>query len=77
LANLVTTRSNVYAIWITIGFFEVNPASGRLGKELGSDTGEVKRHRGFYIVDRSIPVAYQPGENHNVDRAILVRRFIE
>lgn len=77
LANLVTTRSNVYAIWITIGFFEVNPVNGTLGIELGSDTGEVKRHRGFYMVDRSIPVAYQPGENHNVDRAILVRRFIE
>lgn len=77
LENLLTTRSNVYAIWITVGFFEVNPATGTLGKELGSDTGEVERHRAFYMVDRSIPVAYEPGENHNVDRAILVRRFIE
>ena len=25
----------------------------------------------------SIPVAFQPGQNHNVDRAVLVRRFIE
>jgi hypothetical protein len=29
------------------------------------------------MVDRSIPVAFEPGENHNVDRAILLRRFIE
>ena len=84
LSNLVTTRSNVYAIWVTMGFFEVtveNDGTGtfveRLGQEAGRETGEVKRHRAFYIVDRSIPVAFQPGENHNVDHAILLRRIIE
>jgi hypothetical protein len=87
LANLTTTRSNVYAIWITVGFFEVFPNPGgvdaghpdgyQLGAELGSDTGQIKRHRGFYIVDRSIPVGFQRGFNHNVDRAIVLKRFIE
>ena len=60
-----------------MGYFEVDPRTGRLGQELGAETGEVKRHRAFYMIDRSIPVAFQPGENHNVDRCILVRRFIE
>lgn len=77
IANLTTTRSNVYAIWITVGYFEVDKITGQLGAEKGSDTGEISRHRAFYMVDRSIPVAFQPGENHNVDRCILVRRFIE
>ena len=77
LANLTTCRSNVYAVWVTIGMFEVDPVSGGLGQEIGSETGEVQRHRAFYMIDRSIPVAYEPGENHNVDRAILVRRFVE
>jgi hypothetical protein len=77
LSNLVTCRSNVYAIWVTVGYFEVDPATGQLGRELGSDSGRVERHRGFYIIDRSIPVAFQPGVNHNVDRAIRLRRFIE
>jgi hypothetical protein len=76
LGNLVTTRSNVYAIWVTVGFFETD-SLGRLGQEMGRETGEVKRHRAFYILDRSIPVAFEPGENHNVDRAVVLRRFIE
>jgi hypothetical protein len=87
LANLTTTRSNVYAIWITVGYFEVVPWQGgvdaghpdglQLGAELGTDTGEITRHRGFYILDRSIPVGFERGFNHNVERAILLKRFIE
>ena len=74
-----------------MGYFEVEPspdahmAAGlathpdgfRLGKELGSDAGTVKRHRAFYVIDRSQPVAFEPGENHNVDRAVMLRRYIE
>ena len=93
LGKLMTTRWNVYAIWITVGYFEVEPAPAtpplppnsqavhpdgyRLTQELGSDTGDVKRQRAFYIIDRSIPVAFEPGVNHNVDRAVVLRRFIE
>ena len=82
LGNLVTTRSSVFSIWITVGFFEVDlesstdlssPTPGDIvfGQEVGSDTGEVQRFRGFYMVDRSIPVGFEPGVNHNVDQAIL------
>jgi hypothetical protein len=76
MSNLVGIRSNVFAIWITVGYFEIDE-NGLLGAELGSQTGEIERHRAFYIFDRSIPVAFEPGENHNVDRAVLVRRMIE
>lgn len=88
LSNLTTTHSNVYAIWITTGYFEVlpwnngvpdavHPDGYQLGKEMGSDTGQTTRHRAFYIIDRSIPVAFEPGHNHNVDELILLRRHIE
>ncbi len=77
IANLVTTRSNVYAIWVTVGYFEVDADGDPVNRELGSDTGNIQRHRGFYLVDRSIPVAFEPGENHNVDKAIVLRRLIE
>jgi len=88
LANLVTTRSNVYAVWITVGYFEVEPARQgydpliypdgyQLGRELGIDTGEIERHRAFFIFDRSIPVGFVRGQDLNVEKAILVDRFIE
>lgn len=80
LDNLVTTRSSVFAIWITVGKFEVThepDGSLELGAELGIETGDIERHRAFYMFDRSIPVAFEPGENHNVERAIIAETIIE
>ncbi len=101
LVNKLTTRSNVYAVWITVGYFEVTPWYGwdvpnkkpntsgqqtfdaahpdgyQLGQEMGSDTGEIKRHRGFYIIDRTIPVGFQRGADLNSDKAVVLKRFIE
>ncbi|MGE0535092.1 MAG: hypothetical protein AB7O68_08965 [Pirellulales bacterium] len=85
IGGLVTNRSNVYAVWVTLGYFECDqvpideghPDGYRLGREAGADTGEVRRHRSFFIVDRSIPVGFQRGESHNAENAILLRRFIE
>jgi hypothetical protein len=87
LANLTTTRSNVFAIWITVGYFEVTPAPNgvdaghpdgyQLGQELGSDTGDIVRHRGFYIFDRSIPMGYQRGVDINNSKGVILQRFIE
>ena len=58
--NNVTTRSNTFAIWCTIGYFEVtNPGPynlqnrPRLGPEIDLDTGANIRHKFFSIVDRT------------------------
>ena len=77
LGNLVTTRSNVYAVWVTIGFFEVDPATGKPVNEIGQEEGTVQRHRGFFLVDRSIPVAFEPGRDHDVQNCVLVESIIQ
>ena len=82
LANLTTTRSNVYAVWITVGYFEAKPddtitGGYQLGREMGAETGEIRRHRAFYMIDRSIPVGFERGEDHNVENTIMLQRYIE
>lgn len=107
LSSMTTNRSNVYAVWVTVGFFEVEPAPDRdefaddngfgtsatpesnalyelvypegyqFGKEAGIDTGDIRRVREFAMIDRTVPVAFEPGHNHNVDKAIRLRRRLE
>jgi len=77
LPNLVTQQSNVYAVWMTIGFFEFDFENSGIGAEFTGNRGEVTRHRSFYIIDRTTPVGFRPGEDLNTDKAILLRRFIE
>jgi len=82
----------VYAVWITVGYFEVkpnrvtspaglpdagHPDGYELGQELGADTGEIVRHRAFYIIDRTIPVGSNAAKTKNVEKAIILKRFIE
>jgi hypothetical protein len=50
--NNITVRSNVFAVWCTTGYFEVDD-QGRLGEEIGRADGKQVRHRFFAIVDRS------------------------
>jgi hypothetical protein len=54
--NNLTPTSNVFAVWWTVGYFEVldetvRPA--RLGAEIGRSENRHVRHRFFAIVDRS------------------------
>jgi hypothetical protein len=65
LANTVTPRSNVFAIWIT------------LRESVANDPDSVRYRRAFYIVDRSIPVAFENGRDTNVWDCVRVRRIIE
>lgn len=85
LHNLTTSQSNVYAVWLTVGYFEVtpNPANNStpdgymLGQELGADDGSIERSRFFYIIDRSIPVGYAAEDDLNVKKVIRLERRID
>jgi hypothetical protein len=65
LANTVTPRSHMYAVWIT------------LRESVTGDPDSAKMHRGFYIVDRSLPVAFEPDQAHNIWDSVRLRRIIE
>jgi hypothetical protein len=75
LSNLTTDQSNVFAVWITVGLFEYDPATG-FGREYINFSGEAEREKSFYVIDRTVPVGFIPGEDINTDRAVLLRRTI-
>jgi hypothetical protein len=87
MGNAFSTHSNVFAIWITVGYFEALPNPGgidpghpdgyQLGLELGSETGDIVRHKAFFMFDRSIPVGFVRGQDINHANAILVKRLIQ
>jgi hypothetical protein len=76
LKNLTTERSNVFAVYMTMAFFEYDPSTNSLGAEYGADRGEAERYKAFYIIDRSRPVGYQTGRDNNVEETILLRRYL-
>ena len=90
IMNLTTPRTHQYAVWLTIGFFEVkrqgdlgmfvyNPllAFDILGPEIGAANGKSTRYRGFYLVDRLRLTGYNPTSPNGFRQAIVYRQRIQ
>jgi len=88
--NLTTVRTHQYAVWITIGFFEVkrqgdlwmlgtNPqdAYDVLGPELGDAAGQTTRYRGFFLVDRTKLYGFDDTTPGSFTPAVVYRQMIE
>lgn len=80
ISGNVTTRSHVFAVWVTVGFFRVEPGTEGLkvpllGAEVGSESGKAFRHRAFFIIDRSQAKSYDPEDiDANFDFDIMRKK---
>jgi hypothetical protein len=65
LANIATTRSNVFAVWVTVEITDSTAPDAKAYRRL------------FAIVDRSIPVGFRPGVNLNARDTLRLVRYLE
>lgn len=90
IINNSTVRTHQYAVWVTVGFFEVvsegdpskvgldpNLAIDRLGKEIGRDSGQAVRYRMFAIVDRTRAIGFNPLAPEDFRKLVVFQRTIE
>lgn len=82
--NLTTVRTHQFAVWITVGFFEVirpgNPSLGQadlLGPEIGLLGGSPERYRSFFVIDRTRAVGFNPLNPIDFRSVVTYRRTIE
>ncbi len=84
MPNLVSDNSQVFLVRLTVGLFELNNPSSSggidvndFGAEYGEAIGQTQRYKAMFIIDRSVPVGFKPGENMNVRDTILFERFYQ
>ena len=89
--NLTTVRTHQYAVWITVGFFEVKRrgdvgmiASGDprlafdiLGPEIGLPGDKNRRYRGFFLVDRLKLDGFDPTTSGPWHSAVVYRQNLQ
>jgi hypothetical protein len=89
--NLTTVRTHQYAVWITVGFFEVKRrgdvgmmASGHpqlafdvLGPEIGLRDDKDLRYRGFFLVDRLGLDGFDPSDPGPWHSAVVYRQILQ
>ena len=84
LTNLTTPRTHQFAVWLTVGFFEVAESGDRaqlvpdvMGPEIGGSSGKIERYRAFFVLDRSKATGYDPRNPGDYRDVVLYSRRIE
>ncbi len=71
VANNTTTRSNVFIVWISTRFFEAVEQPN--GVQIGAQLDGTQDHRGFFIIDRSLPESAYDSNTGKFD----FRKFVQ
>ena len=84
ITNLTTVRTHQYAVWITIGLFEVvqpgDPTTATpdiLGLEVGLLSGRNTRYRSFFLLDRTRAIGFNPQAPGDLRNVVVYRQDIE
>lgn len=78
MPNLVSDNSQTFLIRMTIGFFEVDANdTANLGAEYGESMGQTQQYRAMFIIDRSIPVGFVPGQDLNARDTVIFERYYQ
>ena len=78
MPNLVSDNSQLYLMRMTLGFFEVDASNvNSLGREYNADIGQNERYQATFIIDRSKPVGFSPGENLNVRDTVVFESYAQ
>ena len=76
--NNSTTRSNVFLVWVSVGYFEaIQHTNGDV--QIGAPLSGAGTHRGFFVIDRSLPEkALNPQTNEfDYQKFIQYRKTIQ
>lgn len=75
VSNNTTTRSNVFIVYMTVGFFDAyQPNAGNPNiVQIGAEIDPTNRHKGFFIVDRTL---LEDGYNSSTG-AFDFRKFVQ
>ncbi|MCD0461802.1 hypothetical protein LOC72_20210 [Roseiconus lacunae] len=77
MAGMTTHHSNVFLVRMTVGYFVVDPQTGAPTQEYVTDTGEPKRTKATYVIDRTVPIGFLRGKNMNAAKTILYSEIEE
>ena len=77
MPNLVSDNSQVFLVRMTVGFFEVDAATQSLGREYNAEIGRSQRYQGTFVIDRSIPVGFSPGQDLNARDVVIFESYAQ
>ncbi len=76
MPNLAADNSQLYLVRMTIGLFE-SDTTGQLGREYNEEMGQNRRFEAMFIIDRSRPVGFIPGQTLNARDVVVFEKYYQ